>query len=87
MDALIYSNIHSIEGVAIPSSVFIDLPWYSRRLVITNDGTSDLTVHLKRNNVATMTLKASETMTVDRFRTKVLKFIGNSVNYRCWVFG
>ena len=89
MDQTIYANVDSSEGTANTSEASINLPWFSRRLVLTNDGSNPIKFFLKDNATSYITLKGSETVTIDRFRTNQIKVqttTGTS-DYRIWAFG
>lgn len=84
----IYANSFSQEDTATTIETVIELPWPSRRIIITNDGSNDLRFFFK-NTDDYITLKGTETMSIDRFRTETVKVqtVTGSVPYRLWVFG
>ncbi len=88
MDTTIYANVDSSEGTATTTEASIDLPWFSRRLVLTNDGGTPIKFFLKDNATSYITLKGGETVTIDRFRTNIIKVQTSSgtSTYRVWAF-
>lgn len=88
MESVIYSNVESYEGTAT-TSVSQTLSLYSRKLVVTNDsGSNNLSFYPKGSLAGTkITLKPTETITLDRFRTNVVTVSSTNAEYRVWVFG
>lgn len=88
MESVIYSNVESYEGTAT-TSVSRTLELYSRKLIVTNDsGATDLLFYPKGSIEGTkITLKPTETITLDRFRTKEITVSSTNADYRIWVFG
>lgn len=87
-DSTIYSNLESFEGT-VNGTVTETLENYSRKIVVTNDsGSSDLKFYPKSTVVNSfITLKPTESITLDRFRSPVFSVQGSGVAYRVWVFG
>ena len=88
MESVIYSNVESYEGTAT-TSVSQTLSLYSRKLVVTNDsGSNNLSFYPKGSASGTkITLKPTETITLDRFSTNVVTVSSTNAEYRVWVFG
>lgn len=88
MESVIYSNVESYEGTAT-TSVSQTLELYSRKLIVTNDsGSVNLSFYPKGSAAGTkITLKPTETITLDRFRTKEITVSSTNSPYRIWVFG
>jgi hypothetical protein len=90
MESVIYSNLQSFEGT-VTGTVTETLTdfLYSRRVQVTNDsGSSDLLFYPKGvSNGTYVTLKPTETLTLDRFRSPTFSVSGTGVPYRVWIWG
>ena len=84
----IYSNLESFESTVTSTNTHT-LSIYSRKIVIVNDSNTKELVFYPQgiDSGNSMTLKPTETITLDRFRSLTISVTGSNVPYRIWVFG
>lgn len=85
---VIYSNIEAFEGTVNGTKTF-DLTLYSRKIIIQNDsGSSDLKFYPQGiDSGNSITLRPTESLTLNRFRSNAITVEGNNIPYRVWVIG
>jgi len=89
MTDTIYANLESFEGT-VNGTVTEVFENHTRKLIVTNDSAvNDLQFYPKSIvDSSYITLKATETMTFDRFRTKTFSIVTtDSTPYRVWGIG
>ena len=79
----ILANFDPHEGV-LSGTTTIALKWHARKLIITNDGSSNITFKFLAAETAG-TLKPTETLSVYHKTDQII--LSGNVAYRIWAFG
>jgi hypothetical protein len=84
----VYRNLESLEGNATTTAATLTLTRKSRKLVITNDDTTDNLLISFNSSETPMTIQPNESLSL-YFTAKqiIVDASAGTVPYRIWVFG